>query len=62
MYTQASYETFQHGRRIIIPLSGPALATLGIFTFMGVWNSFLWPLIVENSENMLPVTVGLSVL
>lgn len=47
--------------RIIIPLSSPALATLGIFTFMGVWNSFLWPLIVENSENMLPVTVGLSV-
>lgn len=47
--------------RIILPLAGPALAALSIFTFMAMWNNFLWPLIVENSANMMPVTVGLSV-
>jgi hypothetical protein len=40
-----------------LPLSGQALATLAIFAFLGQWNSFLWPLIVTNSEKMrtLPV-------
>jgi multiple sugar transport system permease protein len=47
--------------RIILPLSGPAIAALSIFTFMAMWNNFLWPLIVENSTDMMPVTVGLSV-
>jgi multiple sugar transport system permease protein len=43
--------------RIILPLSKPALATLTIFTFMGSWKSFMWPLIVTQSEEMktLPV-------
>ena len=45
---------------IILPLSGPALATLGLFSFMGAWNDFLWPLIVINSENMKPLSVGLA--
>ena len=35
--------------RIMLPLSQPALATLGTFTFMGAWMSFMWPLIVLNS-------------
>jgi multiple sugar transport system permease protein len=47
-------------RHIILPLSGPALATLTIFVFMTQWNSFLWPLIVTNSENLRTLTVGLS--
>jgi len=43
--------------RVILPLSLPALATLTIFTFMGAWKSFMWPLIVTQSEEMktLPV-------
>lgn len=45
---------------IVLPLAGPALATLGIFSFMGAWNDFLWPLIVINSENMKPLSVGLA--
>lgn len=45
--------------RIILPISGPALATLGIFTFMGQWNSFLWPLVVTNSTAMMVISVGL---
>lgn len=45
--------------KIVMPLCKPALATLTIFTFMGVWNSFLWPLIITTSEKMMPLTVGL---
>jgi len=46
--------------RIILPLSVPVLATLGILVFMGIWNSFLWPLIVTNSIKMHPLPVGLT--
>ena len=45
---------------IILPLAGPALATLAIFSFRGAWNDFLWPLIVINSEHMKPLSVGLA--
>lgn len=48
-------------RRIIIPLSKPALATLAVFTFMGVFNDFIWSLIVLNSEEMRTVQLGLAV-
>jgi len=46
--------------QIILPLSGPALATLAIFTFLGQWNNFLWPLIITNSEEMRTLPVGLA--
>ncbi|MBN1897200.1 MAG: carbohydrate ABC transporter permease [Spirochaetes bacterium] len=46
--------------QIIIPLSKPALATLTTFTFMGVWNDFMWPLIVTNSMDMKTLPVGLA--
>ena len=48
-------------RKIIIPLSKPALATLAIFTFMGVFNDFIWALIVINTEDMRTVQLGLAV-
>lgn len=44
---------------IILPLSAPALSTLAVFAFMTQWNSFLWPLIVTNSNSMRTFTVGL---
>ena len=47
-------------RQIVLPLSGPALATFGIFAFMASWNSFLWPLIVTNSLDLMTLPVGLS--
>jgi multiple sugar transport system permease protein len=47
--------------RVIMPLSKPALATLAIFTFMGSWNSFEWPLIVTNDLRMRTLPVGLSI-
>ncbi len=46
---------------IIIPLAKPALATLAIFTFMGVFNDFIWALIVLNSEEMRTVQLGLAI-
>ena len=54
----ASY--FRIYRSIILPLSGPGLATLAIFAFMGAWNDFLWPLIVINTDIMKPLSVGLA--
>src|SRR6478735_2238009 len=36
--------------RIILPLLGPPLATLGILTFLGSWNNFLWPLVVAQND------------
>jgi len=47
-------------RHVIIPLSGPALATLVIFTFMGSWRDFMWPLIINNSIEMQTLPVGLA--
>jgi multiple sugar transport system permease protein len=52
---------FQVLWRVIMPLSKPALATLAIFTFMGVFNDFIWALIVTNSEEMRTVQLGLAV-
>lgn len=45
--------------RIVVPLSRPAFATLALFSFMGNWNSYLWPLIVTNSNEMRTVQIGL---
>ncbi len=46
--------------RIILPLSKPALATLAIFTFMGSWRNFLWPLIITNSMEMKTIPVMIA--
>ena len=48
--------------RIILPASGPALATVGLFSFLWSWNSFLWPLMVLQSPDRLTMQVGLSML
>jgi multiple sugar transport system permease protein len=47
-------------RRIILPLSGPALASLAVFAFMFHWNNLLWPLIVSNTDKTIPIAVGLT--
>lgn len=46
--------------RIMLPLSKPALATLGIFSFMYSWNNYLWPLIIINSKELMTLPLGLS--
>jgi multiple sugar transport system permease protein len=51
---------FRIYRSIIMPLSGPAVATVAILTFLPAWNQFLWPLMVVQSEERRPVMVGLQ--
>jgi multiple sugar transport system permease protein len=45
---------------IIVPLVRPALSVLGIFSFLGSWNSFLWPLIILNSSDKWTIPIGLA--
>ena len=49
-------------RSIVFPVARPGMATLAIFTFLGAWNDFLWPLIVTNSDEMRTMPVGLALL
>jgi ABC-type glycerol-3-phosphate transport system permease component len=46
--------------RIILPLTRPALAVLGIFTFMIQWQAFVWPLVITTTDEMRVLTVGLA--
>ncbi|MFJ8933916.1 carbohydrate ABC transporter permease [Streptomyces sp. NPDC102340] len=46
--------------RIVLPLVKPALATLTIFTFLGSWNNFLWPLVVTNDPSKYTLPVALA--
>ncbi|MGH3131936.1 MAG: carbohydrate ABC transporter permease, partial [Gaiellaceae bacterium] len=48
-------------RRVVIPLSAPALAALAILTFLPAWNSLLWPLVVLTSENNFTLPVALAI-
>jgi len=48
--------------RIILPLIKPALAAIGIFTFMGCWNDFMGPLIYLNDQRLYPLSLGLFAL
>lgn len=48
--------------RVALPLATPALAALAIFVFINTWNSFMWPLIVTNSENIRTLPVGIATL
>ena len=45
--------------QIMLPLNKPILASQALFAFMGNWNSYLWPLIVTNKDNMRTLQIGL---
>ena len=45
---------------IIVPLLGPVLATLAIFSFLGSWNDFMWPLIVLTDDTLHTLPVALA--
>ncbi|MBL8652979.1 MAG: carbohydrate ABC transporter permease, partial [Alphaproteobacteria bacterium] len=45
---------------VALPLVTPALSALGIFTFLGNWTAFLWPLIVTNDRALYTLPVGLA--
>lgn len=46
--------------QIILPLAQPALVTIAIFTFIGEWSSFIWPLVVLSKDKLYPITVGIA--
>lgn len=48
--------------QIILPLSKAALITFGVFSFIGMWGDFLWPLVSIDSSTLYPVTLGLAFL
>jgi multiple sugar transport system permease protein len=48
--------------RVIVPISGPPFATLGIFSFMASWNSFLWPLLIVSDRKYMTLPLALSTL
>ncbi len=48
--------------RIILPMIKPVLIVCGLFSFTGSWNDFLWPVIVYNDVNKMPITAGLLLL
>lgn len=52
-----SFGIFLH---IMLPLSRPLLAAETILTFQANWNSFLWPVLIGNSQNMFTLPVGLN--
>lgn len=47
--------------KVALPCAMPAIATLAVFTFVTNWNSFMWPLIVTNTDSMRTLAVGLSI-
>ena len=51
---------FQIYRKIVVPNSGPVFATVTILTFIAAWNSFLWPTMTIQSEELRPVMVGMQ--
>ena len=51
---------FRIYRSVVMPLSGPAIATVAILTFLPAWNSYLWPLMSVQSEELRPAMVGID--
>lgn len=47
--------------RVFLPLTGPALATVGLLSFLTSWNNFLWPLVIAQSQDKYTAPVGLTV-
>lgn len=46
--------------KVLLPLTWPAQATLGVFTFLGAWNDYWWPLISATTSDHFTLTVGLA--
>lgn len=49
-------------RRVVVPLSGPAITTVAVLTFLFSWNLFLWPLAIMSSQQNFTAPLGLSLL
>lgn len=47
---------------VMLPMAKPIVVTFGLISLVAKWNEYLWPLIITNTDNMRPVTVGLRLL
>ena len=54
--------SFKFLTKIVLPMSKPALGSLGVYTFLVTWNQYLWPLLVTSKENARTVQIGMSML
>ena len=54
--------SFQFFLHVGLPLTVPFLGSLGIYTFLQIWNQYLWPLLVTNSIGMRTVQIGIGML
>ncbi|WP_042462073.1 carbohydrate ABC transporter permease [Neobacillus dielmonensis] len=48
--------------KIMVPMSKPALATVALFSFVSHWNDYFWPLVMTDSNEVRPLTLGISML
>jgi sn-glycerol 3-phosphate transport system permease protein len=48
--------------KIMVPMSKPALATIALFSFVSHWNDYFWPLVMTDSNEVRPLTLGISML
>lgn len=48
--------------RIMVPMSKPALVTVALFSFISHWNSYFWPLVMTDTTDVRPLTVGIAML
>lgn len=53
---------FRHFMSIVLPLSGPAAASLAVYVFLNGWNQYLWPLLVTSSDAMRTIQIGIAML
>ena len=63
LFEQAQIDGCTHWQilwKIVFPVSRPVFISAGIFSMIGSWNAFLWPLIMTNSESMRTLPVGLA--
>lgn len=53
------WRTFWH---VMLPMVRPTIAIAAIFGFIGIWNEFLWPLVILNSDSLYPLSLGIAYL
>jgi sn-glycerol 3-phosphate transport system permease protein len=53
---------FKFLTKILMPISKPVMASLGIYVFLSTWNQYMWPLLITSKANMRTVQIGISML
>jgi len=62
LHDAARLDGYGHGRfllRVAVPLARPTISALAVFSFLGAWNQYLWPLLVTRDDRLRTVQIGL---